>query len=288
MPEHELRFTQDRAQADDWALALSAEGIAARISREVRGYAVWVSDDVGRRADILLRAYEAENAPDEQPQIPTTIETTGLAPINAALATTTAMICFYVVTGPREPGSFWFESGSADAARILAGEVWRCATALSLHADLAHLMGNVIFGTFFLAALGRSLGPGVALALALLAGVGGNFVNAAVRSSIHISVGASTAVFGAVGVLSGFGVVRRWQRGEGWRRVGVPLMGGLGLLAMLGSAGDRVDIWAHLFGLAFGVPLGAGAGLLTRKPPGAAVQWLLAWTRALEHLPGTQ
>ena len=59
-----------------------------------------------------------------------------------------------------------------------AGELWRAVTALCLHADLAHLTANALFGSFFLAAAGRSLGAGLALALVTLAGAGGNAVNA--------------------------------------------------------------------------------------------------------------
>jgi hypothetical protein len=44
------------------------------------------------------------------------------------------------LTGPREPGAIWFDRGSASAQQILAGEVWRTVTALTLHADLAHVV----------------------------------------------------------------------------------------------------------------------------------------------------
>ena len=36
---------------------------------------------------------------------------------------------------------------------VLAGELYRTVTALTLHADLPHVAGNALFGGFFLAAL---------------------------------------------------------------------------------------------------------------------------------------
>ena len=51
------------------------------------------------------------------------------------------------------------------------------------------------------------LGPGVGLWLLLLAGAGGNAVTAAVHGSDHVSVGASTAIFGAIGILAALRII---------------------------------------------------------------------------------
>src|SRR5438034_78811 len=75
-------------------------------------------------------------------------------------------------------GGRWFEAGNASAARILAGEPWRTVTALTLHADLPHLLGNTAAGAALFAAVCRTLGPGVGAWLILLAGAGGNALNA--------------------------------------------------------------------------------------------------------------
>ncbi len=273
MAERELRITSDPALAREWGLVLAAEGIVSRISRGVAGYALRVAEGEVDRAEALLSAYEREN-PVERPRgaKPAALAVAGRGPFNGALAAMTAMLVFFALTGPRDPRSIWFERGSADATRILAGEVWRGSTALSLHADWPHVLANAASGIFFLSLLGRVVGPGLALALALLAGTLGNLLNAGLRVSPHFSVGASTAVFGMVGLLSGLGVVRRRERGEGWRRVALPVAGALGLLAMLGTAGDRVDLWAHLFGLVAGLPLGAATALALEQPPGRAAQ----------------
>jgi membrane associated rhomboid family serine protease len=265
-------------QANERALVLFSAGIPSRVVRVPDGFVLQVHEGNVERAETELRAYLAEKAETARAKAekPPLVEVTGAAPVNAALIVSLAMLAFYGVTGPSRPDVSWFSEGSAHATLIRAGELWRTVTALSLHTDFEHLIGNVLFGAFFLAAVGRSLGPGVALALVILAGAGGNLINAFLRSSDHISIGASTAVFGAVGVLSGFGIARRVRRGDRWRLVVVPFAAGLGLLAMIGSGGGRVDVFAHLFGLLAGVVLGLGAGLALPRPPGGWLQLAFA------------
>ena len=45
-----------------------------------------------------------------------------------------------------------WNAGRMDALAMLGGEVWRTVTALTLHADMAHLAGNMAFGAAFGAA----------------------------------------------------------------------------------------------------------------------------------------
>lgn len=49
---------------------------------------------------------------------------------------------FFAVTGTRANRSAWFERGSAETGRIVAGEWRRTITALTLHADVPHVVGN--------------------------------------------------------------------------------------------------------------------------------------------------
>ena len=270
----EFRLAETAAQANEWALVLSSAGIPSSVVRVSHGFALQVHRGNLERAEAELLAYLAESheAAMAEADKPPLVEVTGGVPLNAALFVSLAMLGFYGVTGPSRPGVIWFSEGSAHAALIRSGELWRTVTALTLHADLMHLIANLLFGVFFLAAVGRSLGPGVAFGLVILAGAGGNFVNAFLRSSAHISIGASTAVFGAVGVLSGFGIARRVQRGDRWRPIFVPFAAGLGVLAMIGTGEGRVDVFAHLFGLLVGVVVGLGAGLAMPRPLGGWAQ----------------
>jgi membrane associated rhomboid family serine protease len=271
MSERELRATTDRSQARDWTLVLASEGIEGRITEDSPNYTLWVAELDAQGAEVLLRVYEQENERSAAPPPPPS-SLSDPASFQGALAVVTAMVAFFTVTGPLDPQSIWFAQGSADAGRMASGELWRSVSALTLHADWAHVASNAAMGAFLLTALGRSVGPGVAFALSLLAGTSGNIVNAALRSAPHFSVGASTAVFGMVGILSGLSIVRRRERKENVRRVALPLAGALAILAMIGTGGDRVDVWAHLFGLLAGLPIGLLAGWRWRSAPKAPAQ----------------
>ena len=166
----------------------------------------------------------------------------------------------------------WFERGSADAQKILNGEFWRTVTALTLHADVVHALSNAIAVALFLGVVSSVLGIGLGAALMLMAGAGGNLANAFLHGSAHVSVGASTSIFGAVGLLGGVAVITR-GRASSKRRVWLPIAAAFALLAMLGTGGERVDIWAHLFGLLVGGVLGILVALTTPRPPGLAIQW---------------
>ena len=98
-------------------------------------------------------------------------------------------------------GRNWWESGKVDAARIQAGELWRAATALTLHGDLAHLAANVVFGVGFGVLASHVLGGGLTWLATLAAGILGNLINAGLAPTNHTAIGASTAVFGTLGVM---------------------------------------------------------------------------------------
>jgi membrane associated rhomboid family serine protease len=264
-----LRTISERKLAEEWALVLAAEGLLPSVQRAHRGYVLAVPAEEAERADAILSVYESENPVEPKGSQ----EPVGSGHLELGLAISAALPTFFLVTGPRNPSVRWFEAGGADAERILSGELWRTITALTLHADLAHVAGNALAAGVFVTAVLRTLGPGLGLASVLLAGAGGNLVNAALHGSSHVSVGASTAVFGAVGLLAGASAARRRRQRPRARRAWIPLAAGLALLAMLGTS-EHVDLWAHLFGLLVGSLLGVALGRATERPR-ARVQWLL-------------
>jgi len=264
-----IRIAPLRKIADEWALVLASEGLHPEISRARGGYALEVPVEECERATAALAAYERENPaapPDEADPPP--------ANLSAGLVASALLLVFFAVTGPRDFSVHWFERGSADAERILDGEMWRVATALTLHADLGHVVGNAIAGAIFISAVCGALGIGLGMALVLASGALGNFANALFHGSQHTSVGASTAIFGAVGILAALGVARHRRRGISGRRALAPIAAGLGLLAMLGTS-PRSDLWGHFFGLVAGVLLCLSGTRTFPRPPGTAAQWLL-------------
>ncbi len=265
-----VRIAPDRATAEEWALVLVAEGLSPRVRSAEEGFVVGVPAEEADRAVAALFAYEKESPAepeDEEPPV-------GSGHMWMGFAVAVALLAFFFVTGGRNRADLWFMRGSADAERIVHGELWRTVTALTLHADVGHVAANAIAGAIFVGLVCRQLGPGLGFALVLLAGVGGNILNAALHGSLHVSVGASTAVFGAVGVLGGLDVVRRRRKGARARQAWMPVAAGLALLAMLGM-GEQVDLWAHLWGFVVGGMLGSLVAFTVPVRPAARVQWAL-------------
>lgn len=268
--ETPLRFTRDHKLAQEWELVLLAAGLSPRMHWSRDGIVLSVPEEEVEKADAGLAAYDSEASPKP----PERVEPEGPASLAAGLAVAAMLLVFFYTTVEWNPIVPWFERGSADAERILQGEFWRTVTALTLHADLVHAASNAIGTAIFLGAASSILGPGVGCVSVLLAGAGGNLANALVQGSPHVSIGASTSVFGAVGVLGGLGLVRRRRSAMQRRRAWVPIAAALALLGMLGTTGQRVDIWAHLFGLVFGAVVGISFGFAAPRRPKFHVQWV--------------
>ncbi|MBE9536636.1 MAG: rhomboid family intramembrane serine protease [Proteobacteria bacterium] len=152
------------------------------------------------------------------------------------------------------------EIGSANAALIRQGECWRAVTALTLHADFPHLIGNIGFGLVFSLFASQILGSGVAWLSILIAGTAGNIVSAFIHSPSHNSIGASTAVFAALGIVA----AHTWRTGHKspYRRLRrwMPIIGGMMLLGLLGGPGERIDVTSHITGFISGAAIGAFYG----------------------------
>ena len=152
---------------------------------------------------------------------------------------------------------------------IGAGELHRSFTALFLHGDMEHLLGNIVFGLLFGILVSNSFGPALAWGLILLSGTLGNFLNAWLHfpDPFH-SLGASTAVFGALGLLVGSGLDAAWRARSYRKGLGAfaPLFAGLMIFSMNGIGGPETDTMAHITGMLFGILLGLPAAhLLARR-----------------------
>jgi membrane associated rhomboid family serine protease len=91
--------------------------------------------------------------------------------------------------------------------------------------------------------------------LILASGISGNLINAYVYGYGHSAIGASTAVFGALGLLSSYQLLKKIRMPGARFQVLLPLGAGLALLAFTGSS-SHTDIMAHLFGFLSGVFVG--------------------------------
>lgn len=267
-----------RQQARSWALVLDSRSIPCCIESDGAGWQLLVQEHQLESARRELRLYEEANQ-NWPPALPATrrlIENT-LPTISVLLLLATFHNLTLIGFSLPERGILdLYEVGAAHAASIRDGQLWLCVTALTLHAGPVHLISNLAIGGTFIILLCRELGSGLSWSLLLASGTLGNLINAWVQSPAHRSVGASTAVFGAVGILAAISMVR--YRHHLQRRWFIPVAAGLALLAILGTEGKQTDLGAHLFGFGVGVFFGMAAEFLVGKygRPGAVLNVLLA------------
>jgi len=264
----------------EWSLVLTAKNIPHVLRRQGSGWRLYVpyAQEVPALAEI--RAYTEERAARPLPDPGAEPARPGVwLEVLAVVGLLTAV--FGLLLGGVRPFGLaipWRAIGAGDTATMLAGQWWRAVTALCLHADPGHLLGNAACGALFLGLLGRETGVGLAFALCLVAGGCGNVAKALIQGpGIHF-LGASTAVFGALGALGATRLVCHRPRIPVGRAVtaGAVLM----LLAMLGAGsedGTAVDLAGHFLGFTAGGVLGlmAGSILDKRGRPGPAVQTAL-------------
>lgn len=264
-----LRSTADPRQLDAWILALQSRGIPAFVRHGERGAELHVSPMYAAAAREELDAIDAEeraakNAAAVAPPADERFHSQW-APLGA-VAFMLALLGFFVVTGPSATRSVWFVEGVSDAVLVLAGEWWRTVTALTLHSDSNHVLANIALGVIVVGAVMRRTGVGYGAALVVVTGALGNLVNAWAYGVDHRSIGFSTGVFAAIGLLGGLTYISL-VRGHLQRRrpAWTAIAGTLGLLAMLGAS-ERSDLLAHLFGTLTGLAGGLVVGLTRWRP----------------------
>ncbi|HTY51191.1 MAG TPA: rhomboid family intramembrane serine protease [Steroidobacteraceae bacterium] len=283
----ELHRSRRAAQCERYAFVLTAVGIANEITRDGAEYVLWVAPEQLQEARAHLASYHREQRPPPAPPP---------GPLHpwAWLGSLGYAACLLLVAAAVSAG--WgrldaFDAGSLDADLVRQGQWWRAVTALTLHLDLDHIVANLGAGIWFGYLAGRLLGPGLAWALVVLDASLANLVEGLLAPSSYESVGASTAVFAALGLMAAYSWRERHWLAQRWPRRFAPLVAGIVLLGWLGTAGAHTDVFAHLAGFATGALSGAVIGLprlarLRRLPQwvgGAAALALLAlaWTCAL-------
>ncbi|MDH7563910.1 MAG: rhomboid family intramembrane serine protease [Candidatus Bathyarchaeota archaeon] len=127
------------------------------------------------------------------------------------------------------------------------GYVWQLFTAIFVHANIVHLVGNMFFLLIFGLRAEELFSIRQYGAIYLLSGIAGNLTTLLLGPGI-VSVGASGAVFGV------FGACAIYIR----RAVGQSIVGALFLsfLLLIMGADARVNIVAHLGGLVTGLLAG--------------------------------
>lgn len=258
------------AAGEEELLVLDARHVPFQICRAGRRTHVYVPALLERKAKEEIAAYRRENVP-RRLALPGWPLFNGwqYAPL-FLIPLLFAHICrinTHFATLP--DAASWLAAGSLDSIRILFhGEWWRLATSLSLHADGAHLGGNLFFGAVFIILLARLCGTGMAWLITLLGGITGNAFSLLIHTLTYRSIGFSTALFAAAGAIGALAICRSANR------LFAPFAAAIGLLAMLGTGGVHTDYGAHLCGMAAGFVFGALDGVGLRKQLWLPPQWI--------------
>ncbi len=251
----------------EYRMVLDAMGLPHRTQQGPEGISLLVPGELQDRAREELVRFEEENRTwRSEPLVAPPVVSRGWL---AATLYVGVLATFFVLQVNEVGAVDWRGAGMTRAQAIRDGEWWRTITALTLHSDMTHLTGN------------------------LLSGALGNLLNAMLRDASHSSLGASTAVFGGLGVLAAHQWARRKRsRVPGLKRWAPLVIGGV-FLGYLGAARDpQVDVVAHCAGMLSGLLLGAALGRCS-PDEGLPVIWqrifvatvllilLVAWSFAL-------
>ena len=290
------------SECNERAFMLYAVGIASAIARDGAGFILLVDLADAAAASEHLRQYELErlNKPLPPPPPPKLHPYAWVGSLGYALVL--IGVAFAISNG------LWrldaFDVGELNSGRVQQGQWWRVWTALTLHLDGPHLAANTVAGIWFGYLASRLIGVGNTWLLVVLGAGVANWIEAYFGPSNHLSVGASTAVFTALGILSAFSWRTRLAYPQRWALRWGPLIAGIILLSWTGTGGESldqpasggggqsVDVLAHALGFAVGLCAGVGAAMgaaarvLDRVPQWLAglialVPLILAWSRAL-------
>jgi rhomboid protease GluP len=284
-----VAFRGPKPLCAELSLMLEARGIEHDVCEDAGAWIVAVPPSLAHRAYDEISRYSAErNVPRSAPARLELFPGAMYGAVGYVLVLLLTAYC----AGINLFGIDWYAAGALDAGA--AHEWWRALTALTLHVDQEHLLGNLLFGVVAGVAAGRLFGPGIAWASIVGAAALANYTEILIAPIDHRAVGASTAVFATLGLLSGWAWrLRLTLRERRWYRW-APLIAGISLLTLLGAGNAHVDVLGHALGFVFGVCAGwlyAYTGLPSRRgnhlqiASGVAAALLvgLCWLMALRH-----
>src|SRR5258708_2564711 len=143
---------RSRRQAMDWSLVLLSQGIEHTVERSepAASWELQVAAQDNEKALEAIRLYQLENRHWPWRQ---RLFTPGVL-FDWASVCWVILVCVFFGVSNSQPAME--AAGVMDTSAVARGESWRLFTAIWLHADLAHLASNAVFGFAFLGlAMGR-------------------------------------------------------------------------------------------------------------------------------------
>jgi len=254
--------TRTRRQTMDWGLVLASQGIMATIDDGATTGEGWALLVAATDYPAALQVIQLHRQDHRHWYWQQRLPWQGLLFDWSILLWVLLMVTFYFLSQTTRPD--FLLVGRMDNAAVRAGEWWRLFTAMSLHADLAHLVANTFMGTILLGlAMGR-YGGGIGLLTAYLAGAIGNIAGFLLYPETHLGLGASGMVMGGLGLLAAqsLAFVRSNPLAQKYVLRGV--IAGVLLFVLFGLR-PGTDIIAHFIGFVTGLGLGAIVMLLPAR-----------------------
>ncbi len=248
--------THSRQQAMDWSLVLLSQGIESLVSTTESGWSLVVEPGDHERALETLEKYRRENRGWRWQQ---RLRWPEFSFHFGALLWCLVLVAFHCL-----PSTHLRVAGTMHSDAVLNGAWWQLFTAIALHANLGHLMGNLTTGFLLLGlAMGR-YGPGGALLAAYLSGAAGNFVGVLLHAAPYRGVGASGMIMGGLGLLAVQTLAATRAGPLLTRHLVTGLFAGLMLFVLLG-VDPASDVVAHVGGFLAGLLFGGLMTALSRK-----------------------
>jgi membrane associated rhomboid family serine protease len=292
-----------RRACDERAFVLTAVGIESEIELDGEAYAVRVDATVRAHALHHLWQYEEERKSSRLPE-----PAMELQPYAWQGSLLFAIVLLLV---PLAVAQGWSQAdlyavGVMDPPLIRAGEWWRAWTALTLHGDATHLLGNLGAGVLLGYSAAQVWGNARAWAMIVTAAALANLLEAFAAGAGYVSLGASTVLFAALGLIAAWTWRTRRRYAHNSMRRWAPLVAGIVVLALFGGGGgdpqaaadpqvagdNHTNVLSHALGFVTGALAGvaaataSGARLLLITPTWvaaavAAGPLLVSWSVAL-------
>jgi len=174
-----------------------------------------------------------------------------------------AISVFYTGSIINMPASGLVDLGAIYGPKVVVGgEWWRLLTAMFLHGGTTHLLMNM----FSLYIIGRPMelyfAPKSYLSLYFLTGIAGGMLSIVVHPET-VAIGASGAIFGVFGALSGYFFAYRRELGEHAQQFMKDFALIIGINLIIGFSVPNIDVSAHAGGLVSGL---IGGLIVARHP----------------------
>lgn len=243
----------------DWSLVLASQDVPTTILNNEGSWSLAVQPGDYERAMEAIRLYRLENRGWKWQQ--------HLPWPGAEFHFGSILFCFVLALAHAlSDRSNIAELGMMNSALVSGGQWWRFFTAIFLHADIAHLASNVVFGIIALGLAMARFGAGAGLLGALLAGAAGNVAGYFIYEETHRGLGASGMMMGAMGLVT-LHYLGYWREHPHTTRLALKgAVAGAGMFVLFG-VDPNSDVLAHFGGFVTGALIGGALSLVSRKEP---------------------